>query len=138
MKASHVIRYGGPGEVNLTDKELLIKEGDVQVRILATTVNRTDVAYVAGVPKAVRLLSGLFKPKFNTTGTDFVGEVVSPGKSTYKKGDRVWGFGDPSIQTHAEYASVAASVIYGEPPASLSATQAVACIEGCHYAKKLS
>ena len=79
---------------------------------------------------------GFFSPNKQTPGTDFAGEVEAVGESvrSWKPGDRVFGFNDIGVLSHAEYL-----VIGGEQPMALipencSYQEAAASIEGTHYA----
>jgi len=82
-----------------------VKEGEILIRVYATTINRTDCAIVTGKPYIMRLFIGLFKPRSIFIGTDFAGEVVKVGSQVkkYKIGDRVMGFRDEGINSQAEY-----------------------------------
>jgi NADPH:quinone reductase-like Zn-dependent oxidoreductase len=104
--------------------------------VRATTVNRTDVAVLRGIPYAMRLFSGFFRPKYAVTGTDFAGVVAGLGENAtgFNIGDRVYGFFDQGLPTHAEYVSVPEGVAMLKIPAAISFEQAVASAEGFHYA----
>lgn len=109
---------------------------EILVKVKATTVNRTDCGVLTGKPYAIRLFTGLTKPVRPITGTDFAGEVVAVGKEVreFKEGDRVYGFYDEGLQSHAEYVTVPVSKPVRLMPANIGFEDAVASLEGGHYA----
>jgi NADPH:quinone reductase-like Zn-dependent oxidoreductase len=109
---------------------------DVLVRVHAATVSRTDCAVLAGTPFVYRFLLGLPRPRRTATGCDFAGEVEAVGGkvTTFRVGDRVWGFDDSSPGTHAQYVTLPASGGIDAMPTGVDFAQAVACVEGAHYA----
>ena len=56
----------------------------------------------------MRIVTGLFKPKKQIPGTEFAGEVtaVGEGASSFKAGDRVFGFDDEGLKSHAQYMTI--------------------------------
>jgi NADPH:quinone reductase-like Zn-dependent oxidoreductase len=84
----------------------------------------------------MRFFTGLLRPAFPSTGTDFAGVVEAVGLNavSFKKGDRVWGFDDTGIGSHAEYITVSDQKPMEHIPALLSFEEAAACAEGAHYA----
>jgi NADPH:quinone reductase-like Zn-dependent oxidoreductase len=137
MRAAVRQKYGPP-------ESLLIKEipvpkpgkGEVLIRVQATTVNRTDCAGLTGKPYAIRLFSGLLKPKKISTGTDFTGVVerVGEGVKDFMPGDRVFGFNDNGAGTHAQYVLFPVGNNIRHIPDSVSFENAAASLEGAHYA----
>ena len=93
MKAVVYTKYGPPDVLKLkevikpapTDNEVLIK-------IVATTVNRTDCATIRAIPFFMRIATGIFKQKNQIPGTEFAGEIEAVGKnvSSLKAGDKVF------------------------------------------------
>ena len=82
MKAIVYTRYGSPDVLQLKEIEKPVPGDDeVLVRVHATTVNRTDCATIRAVPFFLRIATGLFRPKKHIPGTEFSGEVVTPGKN---------------------------------------------------------
>lgn len=113
-----------------------VKEGEILIRVYATTINRTDCAIVTGKPYIMRLFIGLFKPRSIFIGTDFAGEVVKVGSQVkkYKIGDRVMGFRDEGINSQAEYMAVDISKPMTSIPTNISYEDAAASLEAAHYA----
>lgn len=111
------------------DKEVLVK-------VHAATVNRTDCAILMAKPFIMRFVTGLLKPKSPITGTDFAGIVEAVGKSVtkFKVGDRVFGFDDMGLQSHARYMTIAERKALAEIPDTISYEQAAASLEAAHYA----
>jgi NADPH:quinone reductase-like Zn-dependent oxidoreductase len=90
-----------------------------------------------GKPFVFRFFTGLLKPRYATTGTDFAGQIESVGKNVthFKIGDRVWGFLDHGLPSHAEYMTLDAKGNVLTIPNNWDYTQIVACAEGAHYAR---
>lgn len=109
---------------------------EILVRVYATTVNRTDCAVLTGWPLAMRAFTGLSKPKLPITGTDFAGQIVGIGEEVndFKIGDRVWGFNDNGLESHAQYLCIAASGNAIKMPENTSYEVAAASAEAAHYA----
>jgi NADPH:quinone reductase-like Zn-dependent oxidoreductase len=84
----------------------------------------------------MRLFQGLISPKKIVTGTDFSGEVVAVGNEVvyFKKGDRVFGFKDDGLQSHAEYLVLSENQSLDHIPNRMSYQSAVTALEGPHYA----
>lgn len=112
------------------------KENEVLVRVYATTVNRTDYAVLTAKPFIMRFFTGLLRPENPIPGTDFAGVVESVGKqvSRFAVGDRVFGFRDMGLGSQAQYMTIAADQAVGTIPEGISFDQAVASLEGAHYA----
>jgi len=137
MKAVTHYRYGSPDVLQLKEVDIpVLKSNDILVKVHATTVNRTDCANLQAKPFIMRFLLGLFKPKKTISGTDFAGTVEKTGQhvSSFKVGDKVFGFDDMGLSSHAQYISVHAdkASIIAE---NSSFEQAAASIEGAHYAQ---
>lgn len=78
---------------------------DILVRVLATTVNRSDTEMRKCTYQFARLFFGLTRPKCKITGCEFAGvvEQTGPEVSRFKVGDRVFGFDGDDYQAHADY-----------------------------------
>ncbi|MFW5924816.1 MAG: quinone oxidoreductase family protein [Myxococcota bacterium] len=138
MKSAHRTRYGPP-EV-LTVSDVPVPEpgpGDLLVRVHATTVNRTDCGALWGAPYVYRFFVGWPRPRVVATGTDFAGEVVAtgPGAARFSVGDRVMGFDDNNLGSHAEYVRVSERCAVARIPDQVSFDDAAASMEGAHYAR---
>ncbi|CAE7844162.1 AOR [Symbiodinium sp. KB8] len=84
----------------------------------------------------MRLIVGLRRPRLQSTGTDFAGEVEAIGASVsrFKVGDKVFGFYDHGFGSHAQYIAVAETVPMAVMPKGKDFAEAVAGLEGMHYA----
>lgn len=90
--------YGGPEKLRVVDAEPpLPADGQVLVRVAASSVNPLDTHELTGRPYLVRIVRGLPKPKpaNRAMGSDLAGvvEAVGPGVTRFRVGDRVLGFG---------------------------------------------
>jgi len=136
MKAIVYTHYGPPGVLQLKEVEKPIpKNNEVLVKIHATTVNRTDCATIRAIPFFARIITGLFKPKKQTPGTELSGEIETVGSnvSSLKVGDKVFGFDDSGLCSHAQYAVVTEDKLVIMPD-NITYEQAAASSEGAHYA----
>jgi len=137
MKAILHTKYGGPEVLSMQDIEKPTPGNqEVLIRVFATTVNRTDCGILGGKPLIIRFLTGLFKPKNPITGSDFAGKVeaIGPNVRSFKVGDRVWGFDDNSLGTHAEYIVLSEEGPVTTIPDDFSFAEAAASAEVAHYA----
>jgi len=139
MRAVVYRRYGGPEQLSLTTVAVPAPQAEeVLIRIVASTVNRTDCGFLRAEPWIVRLFSGLFKPKAPILGCEFAGEVVEVGSSvdSFAIGDRVTGFKDDDygFGGHAEYTTMPASAMLARIPDQIPHEVAAAALEGAHYA----
>ncbi|GMQ29133.1 NAD(P)-dependent alcohol dehydrogenase [Algoriphagus confluentis] len=137
MKACLRLNYGPPETFQVADiSKPAPKPDEVLVRVMATTVNRTDIGVSTGKPYAIRAFTGLFSPKIPVTGTDFAGVIEELGAEVtdFHVGDRVWGFDDNGAGTHAEYVTFPISKAMLKIPEGVDFDFMVACAEGTHYA----
>lgn len=136
MKASIRRRYVSPNQIKIEQIEKRIpKEKEVQIKIKATTVNRTDCANLTAKPFIMRFVLGFLKPRKIILGTDFAGEIVAIGKNvnSFQIGDRVFGFRDTGAESQAEYMTIAEENLFLIPE-NINYKQAAASLEGAHYA----
>lgn len=109
--------------------------GQVRVKVSCTAVSRTDCAQITGRPFPIRFFSGLFKPTRPVTGCDFVGEVVEAGSGAeFNVGERVYGFHDEGMASHAQFVVPRAGAAVMRVPDGISDESAAASLEGAHYA----
>ncbi|MBK9338398.1 MAG: NAD(P)-dependent alcohol dehydrogenase [Lewinellaceae bacterium] len=137
MKAAVRSEYGLADVLSVREVPIPApKAHEILVKIHATTVSRTDCAMLTGTPFVYRLFIGLWKPKQATTGTDFAGEIEAIGSevTAFKAGDRVWGFNDNGLSTHARYAAISEREAIEIIPENIPYQVAVASAEGAHYA----
>jgi NADPH:quinone reductase-like Zn-dependent oxidoreductase len=136
MKAIVYTQYGSPNVLQF--KEIAKPtpgDNEVLVKVHATTVSRTDNATIKAIPFFARVITGLFKPKRQTPGTEFSGTVEAIGKdvSSLTVGERVFGFNDQGASSHAEYLTIAEKYVVTIPD-NISFEQAAASCEGAYYA----
>lgn len=69
------------------------EEGQVLVKVHASSVNALDWHFISGTPYFLRLIAGLRTPKRKIPGADIAGTVVEVGAGTtsLQPGDRVFG-----------------------------------------------
>jgi len=136
MKAIICTKYGSPDVLQLKEVEKPTpKDNEILVKVHATTVNRTDCATFRAKPFFMRLVTGIFKPKNSILGTEFAGEIEAIGKnaSAHKVGDRVFGFDDQGLGSHAQYMTISENKAFTIPK-NTTYEQAAASTEGAHYA----
>jgi len=126
MKAIVQSTYGAPDDV-LVLKDIdrpAVGDGDVLVRVHAASVHLGDWILMTGVPRIMRLGTGLRGPKHPVPGTDIAGTVEAIGKGVTKLhvGDEVFGY---CAGAFAEFAS-APEDHFVPKPAGLSFEQAAA------------
>jgi len=137
MKAVVFTRYGSPDVLQYqevpkpvpTDNELLIK-------VIATTVNRTDCGLRKAEPFIARFFMGLLKPRITILGSEFAGVVEEVGKDvqSFQKGDSVFGLSTNRYGTHAEYLCLPESGSITLKPTNLSYEEAAAVCDGAMLA----
>ena len=140
MKAAVSTGYGPPDVVRITEVEKpAARDGEVLVRVHATTVNRTDCGLRAAKPFFIRFFTGLTRPRATVLGTEFAGEVaaVGAGVSSFQVGDRVFGFEGTRFGAHAEYLAMPETGLLATIPAGLSYEEAAPSSEGSQYALSL-
>lgn len=138
MQTAYRTAYGPP-EV-LTVRDMPVPDpgpGEILVRVHAATVNRTDCGALSGRPYIFRFFVGWPRPREVATGTDFAGEVVAtgPGVKRFSVGDRVMGFHDHNLGSHAQYLRVSERRPIALVPDGVSFETAAASMEGAHYAR---
>jgi NADPH:quinone reductase-like Zn-dependent oxidoreductase len=137
MKAIVCTAYGDPDVLKLEEVEKpRPKDGEVLVRVHATTVSRADCEirrfeFPAWVWLPLRLAFGVVRPRIRILGQEFAGEVESlgDGATSFAPGDRVYGTTGIGLGAYAEYVCVggrrAGSVVV-PMPAALSYAEAAA------------
>lgn len=137
MQAATRQKYGPPAvlTVNEIDKPTPAAT-EILVKVHSATVNRTDCANLTGKPLVMHLVTGFLTPKLPTTGTDFAGVVEAVGSQAtrFQVGDKVWGFHDTGLSSHAQYLTIPEKLPVEKMPDGVSFQQAAASIEGAHYA----
>ena len=98
MQSVVATQYGGPEVLRVVDAPTPVAaDGQVLVRVAASSVNPLDWHELRGTPYLVRIMRGLARPKPSSTGmgSDVAGtvEAVGPGVTRFAVGDEVLGFG---------------------------------------------
>ncbi|MFF3883627.1 NAD(P)-dependent alcohol dehydrogenase [Streptomyces sp. NPDC001914] len=110
-------RYGTEPEAVLRPARLTrpgIGPGEVLVRVRASSVDRGTWHMMAGLPYAVRPVSGLRRPKLPNPGRNIAGvvEAVGPDVTGFAPGDEVYG---TAVAAFAEYAATRPDRIAPKP-----------------------
>jgi NADPH:quinone reductase-like Zn-dependent oxidoreductase len=137
MRAAVHTRYGPPEVVRISEvQKPTPKDNELLVRVHATTVNRTDCACRAAKPFFMRFFTGLTGPRATVLGNEFAGvvEAAGSGVTSFKVGDRVFGYNEGRFGAHAEYLSIAEDASLATMPANVTYQEAAPGTEGSHYA----
>jgi NADPH:quinone reductase-like Zn-dependent oxidoreductase len=137
MKAIVHKTYGPPEVAKLMEvPEPTPKINDILVKVYASTVNRTDSGFRSASYFISRFWSGLIRPKYQILGCEFAGIIEDVGQNvtSFRKGDKVFGFNDKTFGGHGEYLTIAESEAVTTMPEDLSFEIAAAITEGAHYA----
>ena len=106
MRAVVYTEYGSPEVAKLAEvSKPEPKVNELLIKVHASTVNRTDSGFRSAEYFVSRFWSGLLRPKYQILGCEFAGviEAIGKGVTTFKVGDRIFGFNDKSFGGHAEY-----------------------------------
>ena len=120
MKAIICARYGAPEQLQLREVPTpVLKDGQVLVRVHATTVNDYDWSMVSGSPLIYRLFFGLFRPRRPIPGMELAGtvELLGPNATRWRVGDAVYGdTSNGGLGTFAELVAVPENELRRIPP----------------------
>jgi NADPH:quinone reductase-like Zn-dependent oxidoreductase len=137
MKAVVYTKYGPPEVARLMEvTKPFPKDNEVLIKVYSTTVNRTDSGFRSAEYFISRFWSGLLRPKHQILGCEFAGIIEDIGKSvtTFRKGDKVFGYNDKTCGGHGEYLTIAETDAVTNMPDNVSFDEAAAITEGAHYA----
>lgn len=97
---------------------------ELLVRTRAASVNPLDWHFIRGSPAAIRLMTGLVRPRDGRLGVDLAGVVEAVGSQVtgFRPGDEVFGAARGAV---AEYVSARADRLVGKP-GNISFEQAAA------------
>jgi NADPH:quinone reductase-like Zn-dependent oxidoreductase len=115
MKAIVQDEYGSADVLRLEDVETPVAgHGEVLIRVIAASAFIGDWHVMTGTPYAIRLVSGLRKPKQRVRGQDVAGTIEAIGDevTAFRSGDEVFGVGNG---TFAEYATARSDKIASKP-----------------------
>jgi NADPH:quinone reductase-like Zn-dependent oxidoreductase len=119
MKAIFYTQYGPPDVLKLEEMAKPVpKDGEVLIKVRASSVTFGDLAAVKGEPFIARLSLGLREPKIKTPGKDVTGvvEAVGPNVKQFKPGDEVFGdLSECGWGAYAEYVSVPENALVQKP-----------------------
>ena len=127
MRAIVYQKYGSPDDLELQEVDKPTPaDGEVLVRIHATSANPLDWHFLRGTPFVVRAMAGLLKPKHQILGADVAGRVEAVGGKVtqFQPGDEIFGCGNP-LGAFAEYLCLPEKGVVLKP-ANLSYEQAAA------------
>jgi NADPH:quinone reductase-like Zn-dependent oxidoreductase len=131
MKAAVYERYGPPDVLRVREVDAPSPaDGELLVRVHATTVNRTDDGWLTGDPWFVRYFLGWRRPRRRILGMEFAGavEAVGAGVDGFAPGDEV--FGVQGFGAHAELTTVRSSGAVAHKPAGMAFEEAAAVCDG--------
>lgn len=137
MRAIVYTKYGPPEVAQLKEVPKPIpKSNEILVKVYASTVNRTDSGFRSAEYFISRFWTGLLRPKYQILGCEFSGVIEEIGESvtTFKVGDKVFGFNDKTCGGHGEYLTIAETDAITLMPDGISFEEAAALTEGAHYA----
>ncbi len=129
MKAIVYESYGSAEQLKLTEVERPMPQGnEVQIEIVAASVNAADWRLLRGEPFIMRFSTGLRKPSSPILGSDVAGRVsaVGPDVTRFKIGDAVFGdLSGDGLGGFTEYA-IAPEAVLAAMPDGLSFEDAAA------------
>ncbi len=137
MKAAIYSKYGPPDVIQIVDIEKPVpNDTEVLIKVYKTTVNRTDCGFRRANYFISRFVTGLFRPKQQVMGSEFVGEVVGLGSKVteFAVGDVVFGFDDVHGAAHAEYMVERSNGPIAKLPKNVNYQKMFPATEGATYA----
>jgi NADPH:quinone reductase-like Zn-dependent oxidoreductase len=127
MRATVIDRYGTPDVLRLEEVDTPVPgDGQVLLRVRASSVNPYDWHFLTGRPKLFRpAFGGLRRPKYRILGADLAGQVEAVGSNVtrFVPGDEVYGL--TTAGAYAEYVAVAEAEL-APKPGNLTFEQAAA------------
>ena len=140
MRAVVYDHYGPPEVLRLAEVERPVpEEGEVLVRVRATTVNRSDVHIREANRRSglvahfvSRMIFGLRRPRRRILGSEFAGEIEAVGAAvdTFKVGDRVFGKTGLLFGAHAEFLRMPQNARIALMPAGMNFESAAPICDG--------
>ena len=133
MRAVVHDKYGPPSVLRVQEVERPIPTDDeVLIKVVATTVNRTDCAIRQAKPFIWRFFAGVLRPKRKILGIELSGEVEIVGRAVtlFKVGDHVFGISPNKFGAHAEYICMRESAALEHKPTNMTFAEAAAVCDG--------
>ena len=130
MRAVLQNRYGNSGSLRLGRAAIpVIGDHDVLIEVRAAGLDRGTEHLMTGKPYAMRLATGIRRPKHPVPGRDVAGTVADIGSAVtrFAIGDEVYGIAPGSF---AEYALARENQIARKPIGLSFAQAAVICVSG--------
>mgnify|MGYP005811576457 CR=1 FL=1 len=119
MKAAVYYKYGSWDQIRCEDvANPVMKDGDVLVKVKASSINSWDADMLKGDTLLIRILSGFGKPRYRILGSDIAGVVERVGKDVqlFRPGDEVYGdIAEAHFGGFAEYAAVPEKLLAAKP-----------------------
>jgi len=112
-------------------------DGQILVRVRASTVSQTDVHVRAAHPFFWRFIAGIRRPtRWPTLGVEFAGtvEAVGPAVTRFTIGDEIFGQPAAYFGAHAEYLVVPEDAPIALKPANVAFEEAAAACDGASQA----
>jgi NADPH:quinone reductase-like Zn-dependent oxidoreductase len=137
MRAIVYKNYGPPEVAKLMEvAKPLPSDNEVLIKVCASTVNRTDSGFRSAEYFISRFWTGILSPKYQILGCEFAGIIEEIGKSvtTFRKGDKVFGYNEKTFGGHGEYLTIAETDAVTTIPENINFDVAAAITEGVHYA----
>lgn len=137
MKAFVNTEYGSVDVLELKEiAKPIPNDNDVLVKIIATTVNRTDTGIRRAEYFIARFFTGFLRPKMHVLGSEFSGEVAEMGNNVknFKVGDAVFGISTEKFGAHAEFISISEDDTIAHKPTNLTYEEATCILEGPYLA----
>lgn len=103
MKAAVYRKYGPPEVIQFEEiPQPILIANELLVKVMASTLNRTDAGFRSAEYFISRFWTGLFKPNYIILGNEFSGiiEKIGEGVTLFKPGDWVFGFNDRTCGGH--------------------------------------
>ncbi len=135
MQAVVTDRYGPPEVLHLDDVERPVPAGDeVRVRVVASSVTRSDCGFRSASPFFSRGFTGIRRPRRRIVGSEFSGVVDATGAdvSELAVGDEVFGI---AWGANAEYVCVSEDGPIARKPTGTTFEHAAVASDGASIAR---
>ncbi|MFZ2227337.1 MAG: NAD(P)-dependent alcohol dehydrogenase [Candidatus Nanopelagicaceae bacterium] len=130
MRAVVFRKYGTPDVLHVEEIDRPTpKQNEVLVKVVASTVTRSDTGLRSSEYFFARIFTGLLRPKQTIAGMEFAGVVAEVGAAvtTFRVGDEVFGIGGGA---NAEYTCVGEGGVLAHKPMGMTFQEAAAVCDG--------